>query len=66
MALEVQVDRSRCRGAGVCARRAPASFESDADGRALVKGPPGDPEERLREAALGCPFFAISLVESDD
>lgn len=66
MALGVQVDRSRCRGTGACARRAPASFELDADGRALAKRPPGDPEERLREAALGCPFFAITLLESDD
>ena len=66
MTLAVRVDRGRCRGAGSCVLRAPASFELDAEGRATVREQPGDSDTQLRDAALACPFFAIELVESVD
>ena len=59
--LEVHVDREACTGARACALRAPASFSLDADGKAVVAGPPGDPEEAVLAAARSCPNFAIEL-----
>ena len=66
MTLTVRVDRERCRGAGACVERAPATFELGADGVAKVRPQPGEPEGQLRDAALACPFFAIQLVEAVD
>ena len=60
-ATRVRVDRSLCRGSGTCVRRAPDTFHLDEEGRAVARDPARDPEPRLREAADGCPFFAIRL-----
>jgi ferredoxin len=57
----VSVDRDACLGARVCLRRAPATFSSDAAGRAVVADPAGDSEASILEAAQSCPNFAIHL-----
>jgi ferredoxin len=59
--LEVHVDREACTGARACALRAPATFSLDADKKAVVADPPGDPEEAVLAAARSCPNFAIEL-----
>ena len=59
--LEVHVDRDACTGARACALRAPATFSLDADGKAVVAKPPGDPEQTILAAARSCPNFAIEL-----
>ena len=59
--LEVHVDRDACTGAGACALRAPATFALDADRKAVVAEPPGDPEQTILAAARSCPNFAIEL-----
>ena len=59
--LEVHVDRESCTGAGACALRAPGTFSLDADKKAVVAGPHGDPEEAVLAAARSCPNFAIEL-----
>ncbi len=59
--LEVQVDRDACTGARACALRAPRSFSLDAQHKAVVVDPPGDPEEAILAAARSCPSFAIEL-----
>jgi ferredoxin len=59
--LEVHVDRDACTGARACALRAPRSFALDADHKAVVADPPGDPEEAILAAARSCPNFAIEL-----
>jgi len=59
--LEIQVDRDACTGARACALRAPKSFALDADRKAVVTDPPGDPEEAILAAARSCPNFAIEL-----
>jgi ferredoxin len=41
--------------------RAPATFSLDADRKAVVADPPGDPEEAVLAAARSCPNFAIEL-----
>ena len=53
------VDRRACQGSGECVYRAPASFELDADGRAVALDPAGDPPERVADAVRSCPHFAI-------
>ena len=60
-ALEIHVDRDACTGARACALRAPATFSLDADRKAVVAEPPGDPEEAVLAAARSCPNFAIEL-----
>ena len=59
--LEVHVDRDACTGSGACALRAPHSFSIDAERKAVVAEPPGDPEETILAAARACPNFAIEL-----
>jgi ferredoxin len=61
-ALEIVVDRSACRGSGVCVRRAPATFAFDAERKATVADPPGDAEEALLDAERSCPNFAIRVT----
>jgi ferredoxin len=66
VALELRIDRSACHGSGACTRRAPATFSLDAEGKAVAAEPVGDPEEALRQAARGCPFFAIVVEETPE
>ena len=59
--LAVRVDRDACTGANACALRAPRTFSLDANRKAVVADPPGDPEEAVLAAARSCPNFAIEL-----
>lgn len=63
--MKIEVDLVACRSYAICVGIAPEYFELDEDGivrllRADVA--PGD-EDRVREAALGCPQLAIKIVE---
>jgi len=66
MRLEIRIDRSACRGAKSCVRRAPRTFVLDAEGRSSVATNPGDDEAVIRSAEAACPHFAISVFELDD
>ena len=48
-------------GSGNCCFYAPATFDLDDDMKAIVIDPAGDPDDRIRLAAEGCPTQAISL-----
>ena len=61
--FEIEIDRSACRGAGVCVRLAPSSFALDSEQRSQVVDTAGDAPENLQAAAARCPFFAIKLIE---
>lgn len=61
MDLEIRIDRSACRGAQACARRAPGTFSLDAEGKSRASDEPTDDEDTIREAAAACPFFAIEV-----
>lgn len=61
MPLEITVNRTKCMGSGNCQFWAPAVFELGEDGIAFVADPEGDPEERVRLAAEGCPTNAIEI-----
>lgn len=50
-------------GSGSCQFHAPATFDLDADCKAVVVETQTDPERAIRNAAEGCPTRAIELVE---
>jgi len=63
--LLVRIDRGVCMGSGVCIAFAPATFAHDADTKAVVLDPAGDPVTDIRAAAEGCPTGAIVLVDQE-
>jgi ferredoxin len=59
---EIRVDRERCMSNGSCTYHAPATFDTDDEGKVLLlEG--RDPDERIRVAADACPSRAILLTE---
>jgi ferredoxin len=56
----VEIDRSLCNGMASCVKIAPATFDLDDDGIAIVSG---DADEGAIEAAECCPFAAITVFE---
>ncbi len=60
--LTVVIDRETCMGLGVCVHLAPATFTQDADTKAVLLDPPGDPVDDIESAVEGCPSGALSLV----
>ncbi len=64
MSFEISIDRDVCIGSGNCAFWAPATFEVDDEGKAVVIDTDGDPEEAIMNAAEGCPTSAISVCRS--
>lgn len=63
--MKVRVDRERCRGLGNCVVLAPGVFRLDETNKAVVAGAASVDDERLLEAAEGCPENAI-ILEDDD
>lgn len=63
MALEIEVDSSRCNGSAACVRLAPGVFHLDR-GVALVIDPEAAPEAAVVTAARECPTAAI-IVRAD-
>ncbi len=63
--LRPEVDRHKCVGSGNCLFWAPATFDLDDEGVAVVIDPDGDDGDRIRVAVDGCPSKALSLILSD-
>ena len=63
--LEITVDRSLCAACDLCRENAPNTFEIDADAKAYVKNPTGDPRETIIEASASCPMDAITVRDPD-
>jgi ferredoxin len=61
----IQVDRERCMGSGSCGFWAPATFDLDDEGIAVVIDAEGDDEQRVANAVRGCPTHAITLVAGE-
>ena len=59
--MEIEIDVERCMGSGNCAFWAPATFDINDQNLAYVVDPEGDSEDKIRNAAEGCPTQAISL-----
>ena len=60
--IEVEVDRDLCIGSGDCVATAPAVFELDDEGKAVVIDPDGAPTDEVVEAAANCPVTAIFVI----
>lgn len=63
--IKIVVDRGLCIGSGDCVDTAPNVFELDAEDKARVIDPDGDPTDLVLDAAMNCPVTAI-FVEGDD
>jgi ferredoxin len=63
--LPVSVDREMCMGSGVCIAFAPGTFAHDADTKAIVLDPAGDPVVDIEAAVEGCPTGAIMLANEE-
>jgi ferredoxin len=59
------VDRGACMGSGNCVFWAPAVFDMDDDGIAVVAGDMAGSEQQVQRAAQECPTSAIRIVEED-
>lgn len=55
------VNKKKCIGCGTCTVLAAKTFRLANDGKAEVINPPGDEEEKIKEAMDACPVNAISL-----
>ncbi len=60
--IRVEVDRDLCIGSGDCVATAPAVFELDEEGKAVVIDPDGAPTDEVVEAARNCPVTAIFVI----
>jgi ferredoxin len=60
--MEIEIDRDACMGSGNCGFWAPATFDLDEDGIAVVIDPAGDDETKVRNAVNGCPTQAIRFT----
>jgi ferredoxin len=61
MAVEIRIDREKCMGSGNCSFWAPATFDLDDEGVAVVVDPEGDGDDKVVLAAQGCPTQAITV-----
>ena len=61
---KAKVDENLCIGCGTCASTAPKSFKMNEEKhKSEPINPPGDPDEKLHEAADNCPANAITIEE---
>ena len=63
--MKIHIDRELCMGSGSCQFFAPHTFDLDAECKAVVSYPEGDPSTAIQSAASSCPTRAIELVEAD-
>jgi ferredoxin len=64
--LRVRIDRELCIGAENCMRYAPNTFETDAQGKSVLRAGPHDPDDTVRMAVTSCPVGALSVEEDAD
>ena len=66
MTLEIKIDRELCMGSGNCSFWAPATFDLDDEGVAIVIDPRGDPDDKIVAAGQGCPTHAITIIQDGE
>ena len=66
MALAIEINREVCMGSGNCSFWAPAVFDLDDYGVAVVIDAAGDTEEKVILAAQGCPTQAITVTRDGE
>ena len=60
MPKKLKVNKTTCIGCGTCVAVAEKSFKLEDDGKSVPVNPPGDPEEKIKEAIESCPVDAIA------
>ncbi|MFP3991103.1 ferredoxin [Streptomyces sp. E11-3] len=58
----MEVDRGVCIGSGMCVNHAPDGFRLDTARQSHPVAPETDANEKLLEAAEGCPVEAITIT----
>ena len=58
---EIEIDREKCTGAGVCVVLAAGTFDVGDDAKAYVVDPEGDSIDVIRQAVEACPNRALEL-----
>ena len=61
--MKIKVDKEKCIGCGTCVVIAPKTFRLGKDGKSEIIEPPGDDEEKIKEAVDSCPVDAIELAD---
>lgn len=59
--IEIRITRSKCISAATCVVYAPATFDLDEEGIAIVKNGEWDKFEKVVAAAKSCPTYAIEV-----
>lgn len=65
MAYRIMIDRNKCQGIGACVAAAPAVFDLDKEGKAIILNAEAEDDETLLYAAEACPLEAIKLYDED-
>jgi ferredoxin len=63
--MRITIDEQKCMGSANCTFWAPSTFDVGPEDVAVVLDPAGDPEDKIRLAADGCPTGAIALDGRD-
>ena len=63
--LRLRVDQTKCVASTLCVNTTPAVFAHDTTGKSSVINSAGDSEEKILEAAEGCPMSAITVEDAD-
>ena len=61
--FRIQIDRSLCSGSDSCVDAAPDAIALGPDGLAVARD--GDHDDRVLEAARGCPMGAITVFDAE-
>ncbi|MCX6806680.1 MAG: ferredoxin [Candidatus Berkelbacteria bacterium] len=62
--MKISVDENLCIGCGACVNTCPQSFKMNQEKhKSEPINPPGDPEEKIKEAKDNCPAGAIKIEE---
>lgn len=61
--MKITIDEKKCIGCGTCTVLAPKTFRLKDDGKAEVMTPPGDEEEKIKEAVDSCAVNAIKYAD---
>jgi ferredoxin len=64
--LEISIDCDVCMGSGNCAVLAPGVFALDDSGIATVHDVSAQPEDKIVQAARGCPTQAIAVTRDGE
>jgi len=62
--LIITIDRDACAACDICRETAPNTFEIDAEAKARVVNPDGDPRDVVLKAADNCPMLAITVRDA--